>query len=215
MRIISRIITLALFITALPFIGGCVLKNTEANDNSTVTKLEPAENMSAGYASIGHSQYRFELQYADFYQSEMIPTLTAIGTLIFPETYTTGTNLSQAQIVINRTGRTCEELGYGAVADPGWHNAKRSKLDPRLKETIFVGDVEFQRMFCGGQGNGGYIDALVYTTERNNQPISLSLVFLSVNPGNSSSALYDPSVFEEEFLKIMAAYKYKKDNNAQ
>lgn len=207
---ILRIITLAVFITSLPFIGGCVLTNTEANGDSTVTKLTPAGDRGTGFATVSHPQYQFELQYDDFYQSEMIPTLMSIGSLIFPDSYTTGTSLSQAFIVINRTGRTCEELGYGSLANPGWHNAKSVNLDPRLKETIFVGDIEFKRMFCGVEGQvGGKVDALVYTTERNSQPLSLSLVFVSGNPGSSGLALYDPAVFENEYIKILETYKYK------
>lgn len=205
-----------IFIGSAAFLfGGCGQKSSVQADYGLATHLAPVGDRGAGFVSYGHAKYGFELYFPDsFVEGDLTPTV--MGSFGFPESYTTGTNLSQAAVFINRKTGDCTELGYGRSAKTGWHNGKKIILDPIFKEKIYVGDVEFNRTFCSRFDSGYYIDALVYTTERLNEPISLSLVLVAADPndvvGAAGTALYDPKIFEEEFVKIIETYKYYKDN---
>lgn len=211
MKKIVKIFILASLVFTVFIISGCGKKDATGQESGAVTRLEPVAERGSGHISYGHAKYQFDLLLPDYLiEGELTPTV--MGSFQFPESYTTGTNLTAAYVFINRKARTCEELGYGIKTQPEWHNGKKVLLDPRFKENVFVGEVEFKRMFCSAVQDSKSIDALVYTTERMNEPVSLTLVFVSNALDGDSLKIYDPAVFEEEYVKILETYKNLKSS---
>ncbi len=207
-----QIVSFLVILLLVAVTSGCVFKKSAIKEDSSTTYLEPAPRNNSGKISLGHSKYQFEIEYPTYFiEGEM--TQTILASLLFPESYTTGTNLSEAYIFVNRIGRTCEELGYGFETKPEWRGGKKVLLNERFKEKVFVGDVEFNRMFCASSGDGYNLDTLVYMTERMNQPLGLALVLISQNLADTRDAsLYDPTIFEDEYIQVLETYINKNGN---
>lgn len=192
---------------------GCGTKNKIIENNDIAIYPRMNTERGEGYHLYGHSKYGFEIEYPVFFESGNVSS-DIIGEFIFPQSMFNGTNLVGGAVYINRNFDTCDGLGYGFDITPGWQFGEKVVIGDKFKENIIIGDVEFKRKFCGGVIDDDKIfEAMVYTTYKDGEPLSLSLVLISksyqmINT-DENIKLYKPEIFEAEFLEVLKTYKYK------
>jgi len=189
--------------------SGCGNKTASpgVSDKATAPKTD-----SGDYIEYGDAKYQLYFKHpADLISDFADPESRMV--LIFPESYTTGTNLGIAQIRLDVGRRTCDD--FGSSEDPviGWHYAKSLSPSSAFPEKITANGVEFTRLKCSDAAMSHVADSLIYVTEHNGQAFSLNLYFRSANLDVYDESIrpraYEPAEMEKIYLDILSSIKFK------
>lgn len=175
-----------------------------ANDNQSVPST---------FLTYSNPTYGFQLSYPPemYYETDRTEGMLV---LTFPETLTTSTNLSRAEVWVSVAQQDCD--AFGGSEDPvvGWHYSKMLSTSSAFPQTLKVDGVEFKRLKCSGAAMSHVADTLSYIGDVSGKQIAITLFLYSSNPEVYSDELrprkYDPAPIEKMYLQILNSFKIMK-----
>jgi hypothetical protein len=215
MRQIKLFLVFSIIIFAgLFLLTGCA-KNQAPQQLTVKGEHAAADNISVPTTFITYSNptYGFQLSYPPEMNYE---TNRSEGMLVltFPETLTTSTNLSRAEVWISANQQECD--AFGGSEDPvvAWHYSKMLSTGSAFPQTLTAGGVEFKRLKCSGGAMSHVADTLSYIGDVSGKQIAITLFLYSSNPDVYSDELrprkYDPAPIEKMYLQILNSFKIMK-----
>lgn len=171
------------------------------------------KSVSSDFLTYSNPTYGFQLAYPAEMNSEF-DRAEGMLVLTFPETLTTSTNLSRAEVWASVARQDCD--AFGGSEDPvmAWHYSKMLSTSSAFPQTLKVDGVEFERLKCSGAAMSHVADTLSYIGDVSGEQIAITLFLYSSNPEVYSDELrprkYDPAPIEKMYLQILNSFKIMK-----